>query len=124
VVIARYQCLTMYSFLIWFLALIAILKKAKHTIDEYCILNKNPIHALTNIVSSRPLFATFWTLRLLQVTFIQMVTKRGQMVHHPFLYILILVDGFIDDDDDDTPIASGSRIQQYTLWNALQNAKT
>jgi hypothetical protein len=29
----------------------------------------------------------------------------------------------MDDDDDDTPIASGSRIQQYTSWNALQNGE-
>jgi hypothetical protein len=88
-VIARYQCLTMYSLLIWFLALIAILKKAKHTIDKCCILNKNPIHALTDIVSSRPLFATSWTSRLLQATFIQMEMKRGQMVRHPFLFLKI-----------------------------------
>jgi hypothetical protein len=88
-VIARYQCLMMYSLLIWFLALIAILKKVKHTIDECCILNKNPIHALTDIVPSRPLFATSWTLRLSQATFIQMAMKRGQMVHHPFLFFKI-----------------------------------
>jgi hypothetical protein len=64
--------------------------KRNKLLDMNVVYSLNPIHALTDTVSSRLLlFANFWTLKLSRtMTYLQMerVMARGWMVRHPTLF--------------------------------------
>jgi hypothetical protein len=55
---------------------------------------------------------------------LQITRKMSSIVRHirtifkKYILILHLIGDFIDDE---TPVASGSRTQQHTSWNTLQN---
>ena len=89
--IARYQS-DMYSLLIRLSGLLAIfLKKTKQTIQHECRIFwlKIPYSLSDFVVSSRLLFANFWTLKLSRaMTIRQMKRKRSQMVRHISAFFL------------------------------------